>query len=354
MKSIFVLSVLLSSTFAFAQAHTPTGTVDQFSCPSGSDGKAVSDTGIDTCLKTDGVRLEVHGLSVEDQTAVVTFRDPKNFFIYRHFSLITKDRALKTEIFKLKRHDIVIVKGSLARFQSPQKHILATALTVENVSDAHDGMGDYKYETPPEEVLAKTNLTAVVHGIFENGSILVLEYGDRVIPVYVEPRYAPLAKDLYRSDVIEINYSVQDSPGHPIHLNLTGNVNGKVVAPLTVKESILAQSGKQVEMTGELVLYPKSPQIQFNIFALKQDLGNGLRRYYTLVNVEDPVIFEAIRTKLQAVWDSEATGRKNDRNKWINTKITVHAIGTSNTQDPNQANPQILLKSADDVDASVK
>ncbi len=347
MKSIFAIILLFSS---LAKAHMSTGPVDAMSCAAATNGRIVNDAEIDKCLQSSGVRFEVHGISLVDHTAVITYRDATNFFVYKHMSLITKDPAVRAAIFLLKRHDVVIIKGSLARFNAPQKHVMATEITVETPSTAHDGMPEYKYETPPKEVLSKSNLTAVVHGVFENGSILVIEYGDRVIPVYVEARYTDQTKGLYRSDVIEINYIVQLSPGRPIHLNLTGNVNGKSVPPVTVKQSILAQSGQPIDLTGELVLYPKSPQIQFNIFAVRQDLGQNLRRYYTLVNFDDPKLFQAIREKLQAAWDAEATGRVNDRNKWLNTKIRVHARGISNTQDPNQANPQILLKALTDIE----
>lgn len=349
MKSIFAL-VLFFASFATAQVHQPSGLTDSMSCVAATSSTTIIDAELDKCLKTSGVRFEVHGISVEDRTAVITYRSTTNFFVFRHMSLISKDSAVRAAIFALKRHDVVIVKGAIGRVESPQKHVSATAIVVETPSTAHDGMPDYKYDTPPEEVLTKSNLTAVVHGIFHDGAILVLEYGDRVIPVFVEARYVGETKNLYRSDVIEINYAVQESPGHPIHLNLTGNINGKSVPPVTVKQSILAQSGQQIDVTGELVMYPKSPQIPFNIFAVKQDLGQNLRRYYTLVNVEDPNLFKAIREKLQAAWDAETTGRQNDRNKWINTKIRVRARGVSNTQDPNQANPQILLGALTDVE----
>lgn len=349
MKLTIALLVAFSA-FATAHAESVKAAPDALSCVAATSGSTIVDTELDKCLKTTGLRLEVHGVSAEDRTAVATYRSATNFFVYRHISLITKDPALKAAIMALKRHDVILVKGALGRVESPQKHIVVAGIEVETASTAHDGMPDYKYDTPPDEVLSKSNLTAIVHGVFHNGAILVIEYGDRIIPVFVEARYVDDTKGLYRSDVIEINYVVQESPGRPIHLNLTGNVDGKSVPPVTVKQSILAQSGKTMDITGELVLYPKNPQVQFNVFAVKEDLGQNLRRYYTLVNFDDPKIFQAIREKMQLAWDAETTGRLNDRNKWINTKIKIRARGISNTQEANQANPQILLDTASDVE----
>ncbi|MGZ3706939.1 MAG: hypothetical protein ACXVA8_13000, partial [Bdellovibrionota bacterium] len=107
--------------------------------------------------------------------------------------------------------------------------------------------------------------------------------------------------------------------------------------------------GKPAALDGELVLFPKSPEIIFNVFALLQHLDNGLTRQYTLVNFDDPALFKKIREKLQAEWD-KFPAYVNGRNKLVSTKVRVRAKGTFNEIDPGQANPQILLKSVDDVE----
>ena len=96
-------------------------------------------------------------------------------------------------------------------------------------------------------------------------------------------------------------------------------------------------------------MFPKSPEIQFNVFAVQQPLPSGLTRQYTLVNMVDPGVFSQIRAKLQKAWDSYPKSYVNGRNKLVSTKIQVKASGVINDVDPSQANPQILLKSADDI-----
>jgi hypothetical protein len=97
-------------------------------------------------------------------------------------------------------------------------------------------------------------------------------------------------------------------------------------------------------------MFPKSPQVIFNVFAVLQELPGGMQRQYTLVNFDSPEKFTAIRTKLQDAWDAGGPdAAKSGRNKLISTKVRVRVTGTFNEIDPNQANAQIVLDSADSV-----
>ncbi len=101
---------------------------------------------------------------------------------------------------------------------------------------------------------------------------------------------------------------------------------------------------------GALILFPKSPEIIFNIFAVQQELPDGLKRQYTLVNMEDPEAFAKIRAKLQAAWDKYGKEYVNGRNKFVSQRIRVKATGTFNQVSANQANPQVFLKNADAIE----
>jgi len=122
-----------------------------------------------------------------------------------------------------------------------------------------------------------------------------------------------------------------------------------VSKPIQVLEPMQAQHGKSVTVEGALILFPKSPEIIFNVFAVQQLLRDGLNRQFTLVNFDDPDLFQKIREKLQKAWDQFPKDFVNGRNKLVSTKVRVKASGTVNVIDPNQANPQILLKSLDSV-----
>jgi hypothetical protein len=117
-----------------------------------------------------------------------------------------------------------------------------------------------------------------------------------------------------------------------------------------ILESIRSLHGKAATLEGALILFPKSPEIMFNVFAVNQELQSGLKRQFTLVNMEDPAAFAKIREKLQAGWDKHKDDYVNGRNKLISRRVRVKATGIYNEIDASQANPQILLKSADSIE----
>jgi hypothetical protein len=100
-----------------------------------------------------------------------------------------------------------------------------------------------------------------------------------------------------------------------------------------------------------LVLFPQSPQVRFNVFAVLQKLPGDMQRQYTLANFEKQETFDAIREKLQKAWDAAGPDSAvSGRNKLISTKVRVRANGRFNETDPNQANVQIVLDGPDSVE----
>lgn len=183
-----------------------------------------------------------------------------------------------------------------------------------------------------------------MHAVDAGGAILVVEYEDIVLPVFVNR--PELTKNLARNDVVRLAYEIRTLPDRPVHLQLKD-----VEQPIEVVDSIMALHGQPASVEGELVLFPKSPQVKFNVFAVLQPLPGNLRRQFTLANFESDDAFKAIRDKLQAAWDSEPEGTAvSGRNKLISTKLRVRATGTFNEIDPGQANAQILLDGPDSVE----
>ncbi|MGZ3741207.1 MAG: hypothetical protein ACXVB9_17640 [Bdellovibrionota bacterium] len=300
---------------------------------------------IEQDLKGPGVTGWIHGSVADRNLFVFTYRTPGNFFDFIEMSLTAEDAPeMQAKIATFGRHDKVLVKGNFLKNPSPQKHINVKSIElVEKYQDPYK-RDSYRYEAKiPDDLLKGSRATFLVHAVAGDGAILVLEYKDQVVPVFVKK--PELTKNLFRGDVIELAYLLQENPDSPAHLNL----DEKAANPLVVKDSVVALHGKPAALDGELVLFPKSPEIIFNVFALLQHLDNGLTRQYTLVNFDDPALFKKIREKLQAEWD-KFPAYVNGRNKLVNTKVRVRAKGTFNEIDPGQANPQILLKSVDDVE----
>jgi hypothetical protein len=271
---------------------------------------------------------------------------PRETSDYVEMSLTSEnDPVILAKLAAFSRHDKVLVKGSFLKNPSPQKHIAVRAIElVEKYQEPYEREA-YRYAAKiPEDLLKATRATFLVHAVAGDGAILVLEYKDQVVPLFVKK--PALTHSLYRGDLVDLAYKLQAEPDAPSHLNL----NDADPEPVKVLESVVAMHGKPADMDGELVLFPKSPEIKFNVFALLQHLDGSLTRQYTLVNFDSADAFQKIRLKLQAEWDKFGKDYTNGRNKLVSTKVRVHAKGVFNEVDPSQANPQILLKSADDIE----
>jgi hypothetical protein len=301
---------------------------------------------IEKDLAGGGVTGWIHGGVSDRNLFVFTYRNPQNFFDFIEMSLTNEDDpAILQKLGTFGRHDKVIVKGAFLKNPSPQKHIRVTSVElVTKFSDPYK-TDPYRYAAKiPDDLLKGSRATFLVHAIGGDGAILVLEYRDQVVPMYVKK--PELTKSLFRGDLVDLAYKIQKDPDAPTHLN----VDDTAANPIVVKQAIREIHGKPAVLDGELVMFPKSPEIIFNVFAVLEHLDGGLTRQYTLVNFDDADAFKKIRAKLQAEWDKFPNAYVNGRNKLLSTKIRVRAKGTFNEVDPGQANPQILLKSADDIE----
>jgi hypothetical protein len=292
-----------------------------------------------------GLQGWIHGAVNEYNQYVFTYRTPGNFFDHAEFPIITENPEVEKVLKTLVRHDEVIIKGSFLQNGAPIRHIMADEISM--VKHFEDGLSHpkYKHEAKlPEDLLNKSELTGKVHAIVDEGNILVIEYKDAIVPVVVSKPEA--AKNLYRNDKITLKYKVRTHPHLPAHVA----VDFTKPDPIKVTDKLVEWHGKEGSVTGTLVLFPKSPQVQFNVFALQMADEHGVKREITLVNFEDPKAFEAIRNKLQELWDKTPQNIVNARNKYLNLNVTLKATGTFNVVDPGQANMQILLKGPENLE----
>jgi hypothetical protein len=284
------------------------------------------------------VEGEIHGAYPELQQYVFTYRNPDDFFDYVEVSLIPATPEIAAGLRDLRRHDRVRIEGERAENRSPQMHVEVRALEVVTKYEASPEVPRYEHEAAvPEDLQGKDSELFLVHAVNAGGEVLVVEHGDVVLPVYV--RRPELTRDLARNDLVRLRYEIRSRPDRPVHLELAD-----VERPVEVVDSITALHGRPADVEGALVMFPKSPQVRFDVFAVLQELPGDARRQFTLVNFDDPAKFEAIRDKLQSAWANAGAGAATSgRNKLISTKVRVRAKGTFNQIDPNQANAQIVL-----------
>lgn len=291
------------------------------------------------------VEGEIHGAHDDLGLYVFTYRRPDDFFDFVEVSLIAPNAELEAALADLRRHDRVRIEGDVVDNRSDQLHVELTSLEVVRKYEPTPEIPDYEYEADiPGDLVGKDSELFLVHAVHAGGSVLVVEHGDVVLPVPVQR--PELTRGLARNDVVRLHYEIRPRPEEPVHLELAD-----VEQPVEVVDSITALHGRPASVEGPLVLFPQSPQVLFNVFAVLQDLPGEHQRQFTLANFDSAETFAQIREKLQGAWDAgDPSAVVSGRNKLISTDVRVRVMGTYNQIDPNQANAQIVLDGPDAID----
>ena len=293
----------------------------------------------------DGLKVSLHASVTEFSQFVVTYRNPENFFDFDHFPLIPESRQVRVQLSQLKRHDVIRIWGRLEERTDSQTHLFANRLEVvrTHIDDLPEFDRDFEL---PDEVLGLSEIIAKVHANVSDGKVLVIDYKGGIFPVIVPADMTSWSRALYRGDKIVLRYQVQSAPARPMHLVLSRTSQ----EPIQVLESALGFHQQPVDFIGSVVLYPKSPQISLDIFAIRVDRGDGVHLDFTLVNFEDFDLFFAILAKVQGFWDASDQSPQNGRNNLHKPELLIRVRGEGHVVDPNQANPQILIKSLEDLE----
>ena len=294
-------------------------------------------------LNGTGLIGRIHGAAPDSQLYVLSIREPNDFFSHTEYSLIPESTAETARLQQLARHDLVCVQGSILSNPSPQQHILVSSLQTLDTWTGLDGFPQYEREEGiPDELQEQDSFLGKVHAIGAGGKILVVEYKDAVLPVFIPSRN--VAKDLYRGDIIRVSYTLQPRPTSPTHLVL----NSETDTPIEVVSSMADWHDETMTLTGHLVKFPQSPQITLDVYAIQVDT-EGVNRYFTLVNFQDMQEFQEIQDKLAVIWNEHIESAVRGRNLLVEPTVTIEATGKINVMSPEQANPQILLVSREDV-----
>ncbi len=297
----------------------------------------------EAALQGAGVDGWIHGRL--GPLAVFVFREKGDFFRYALFPMVSHIPAVRQELQTLKRHDKIHIKGSFIDNGAPQKHIYVTELAVLERWDGGGGepVPPYEYEAKvPDELIGRSEFIGKVHFAAQDGSMIVTEYKDVIVPVVGIPGRA---NNLYRGDKIRLQYKVQQTPGRPAHLAL----DSEAKEPVTVIARLKDLHGRTACVEGQLIKFPKSPEVVFDVFALQNTDSDFYTLDYTLVNFEDPELFKAIRAKAAEAWDQHPETVINGRNKLLNPRLHVRACGILNVVSPSQANPQVLIQKIEDL-----
>ena len=301
---------------------------------------------LETELAGTGLIGRIHGAAAINHLYVLSVREPNNFFAHTEFSLIPSSPEIEASLAQLSRHDLVCIQGSAVANPSAQPHAKVASVRVLESYDALDGYSPYEYELNiPEDLEERGSYLGKVHAIADGGHILVTEYQDGVLPIFI-PEGLP-DPNLFRGDIVRIAYRQQHRPNQPVHLVL----DTEATSPLEVVSSIADWHQQTMTLSGTLVKFPRSPQITLDVYAIEVET-EGVKRYFTLVNFEDFDVFQTILAKLADIWDSHQDQVVAGRNLLREAGVTVSATGQIGIISPQQANPQILLDSPTDLEVS--
>ena len=300
-------------------------------------------TALEAELTGTGLIGRIHGAATDSQTYVLSVREPNNFFSHTEYSLVPSSGADGERFQQLARHDLVCIQGSILQNPSPQQHILVSSLQTLDTWSGLDGFAEYEREAGiPDELRRQDSFVGKVHAFGADGNLLVVEYKDTVLPVFVPS--GSITTELYRGDIVRIAYQLQSRPSRPTHLVLSDTAD----EPIEVISSMADWNERAMTLSGHLVKFPQSPQISLDVYAIAVET-EGVSRYFTLVNFQDMAEFQAIQEKLAGIWDENSESAARGRNALIEPDVTIEATGLINVMSPEQANPQILLDSRNDV-----
>ncbi len=294
-------------------------------------------------LETNGLKGIVHGINPETRVYVFTWRHPDDFFRQYFFPMVPDNPEAEAQIRSLKRHQSVTVRGYLMDPHPDQRHIVVESL--DPGPPWEPGSPNPGRETPegfsghhkaPEKTVTVTGL---VHALAGEGGLFVMELADAVFPVIVPEAMRPVT--LWRGDVIQARLVFREWPPHPRHMTLAGEPDA-----LTVLDAIRDLHGREMTLEGPLVLFPDSPVLNRDIWAVKQVDENGLSRYFTLFNFEDAADQARIDAMLAGWWEAAADQRQAGRNLHINPAIRIRVTGKVNQVAVNQANPTLMIESS--------
>jgi hypothetical protein len=286
-----------------------------------------------------GLAGTIHGFPTADHgtTAVMSVRADNDFFNARQINLISQNESVSELLNTLKRNDGACIRGTIVPLGTEQIHVNVSEIAVLDLqNDPYPDLPPYEYRGPTAESLPPGGkLVARMHA--SAPGMLLVEVVDRVMPLVVR-NPASIPADLYRFDTVEFSYDKAQSPGSPVHLVLNESLN----PPIKITDSIRAQNGKQTRVVGYLALFPRSPLISRDTYAINVD-QNGIQTSYTLVNFDNPEIFEKLQRALEQAWKSDTSKISRGRNYFLNGRVSVAIKGKLNMVSPSQANPQIIV-----------
>jgi hypothetical protein len=309
-----------------------------------------------------GLQGWLHGAVHAYKQYVFTYRnedeaDERAFFHFEEMNLVGANSAVWQQLKSLNRHDKVALKGRLLDNGSPIKHIIVEGLTVLK-SYANPVENTYVINPDtyqfPERFEAFGQVHALAHSE-ELGYAVVLERQNFIMPIGISSKHEAFAKQLYKGDIINVAVRTVTKPGQPPHfVSDADRDNG-----LEIVDPLVNCHGQKREVVGHLVKFNKSPAINTDVYAVRVVDGNGIARnmtFFPSTDVESDTdgfvkLFKDISAKAANAWNAKAEiSATAVRNFYEKKAIKVKAKGMLNVVSTEQANAQVYLDTADNLE----
>ncbi|MBY0404930.1 MAG: hypothetical protein K2X66_13605 [Cyanobacteria bacterium] len=324
-------------------------------------------------FQTQGLKGRIHAAIPSQNLYLFSYRNPQNFFDSIYCSVLAQSTGAKSVLTTLHRNDGVILKGSQILFNNQQPHLLVESVEPYDFYAPSSNpliFPQNATEKPIENPSLQNSISSspikpqpgyfLVHAVLEDGHIVVLESNNREIQMLPIKKRSPLLKytrSLWRGDEIFIpSYAPLSFPPHPTHLKITGSLKHPEKA-IQIIDRIQKKHHKKITVEGRLILFPKSPLINRDVWAIECFEPQPLKtlsvvnttspqfppRYFSLVNFETQGLQSKIDEKLKTIWQNDPSQVEDLRHKYGKQNLFIKVSGRFNIVDSNQANAQLVI-----------
>lgn len=307
-------------------------------------------------LTTEGLNGWIHGAVPSFNHYTFTYRkeDPEDFMAFfkaEQFAVVSKSPVVISQLRSLNRHDRVKLFGVVIEGKSALRHIMVNKIEILKRYESAT-RNTYEVDSKMLEVTEPFKIFGKVHATVvdaEKGGAIVVEHKKMMIPIIVPKLWAKETRELFRNDIIEIEAQWQRHENRPPHLV---TVNEKSL-PWRMIDRMVDCHGEERTLEGYLVYFKKSPAISTDVYAVRVVDANGIGRNFTFfpdaAGSEFMALFNKIKEKTAARWNAYNGTKDVLRNYRKAEGLKVKVTGRLNVVSLEQANPQIYIKSVDDL-----
>ncbi len=322
--------------------YTQDGNKDKLVTPHSQSATVKKEDTFEALLQTKGAKGLIHGSVPETDMFVFTSGNISG----EHYSLIPKNKDIRTKLEKTTRHQEVTIFGKAVGKGTPQKHIL-----LENIEpgETWDPKVTFQYKDQPripelaKHLEEKKEIVCSVHAVLHGGKVLVVNYEGHNIPVYVEEQ--KLTQDLRSNDILKLQIKTREHKKGPPHLSLHSE-NGAV--PITVIDSMSKLQDKEKEVKGALVWFSLSPGSDIReLWGVEEKRSNNEPSRFFAIYSDDDNVLDKIDSMLRKAWNKEKTGFIRQTSSFYNPNIQVSVKGVVKHFFRNQRNPVIMVEPKD-------